>query len=130
MKRPFICLTLLFIALAGPVSAAAPAQKIIFDTDFVYPPQDDAMALIFALNCPEIQILGITTVAGNKNVEVATADALKVLEVAGRTEIPVYRGAARPLMHEKAEWDTKRAGNPPGEAVKKQKRRGFHGSHG
>ena len=89
---------------------AAQQKKIIFDTDFVYPPQDDAMALIFVLNCPELQILGITTVAGNRNVEIATADALKILEVVGRSEIPVYRGAARPWMHEKTEWDTKHYG--------------------
>jgi inosine-uridine nucleoside N-ribohydrolase len=89
---------------------AAQQKKIIFDTDFVYPPQDDAMALIFVLNCPEIQILGITTVVGNKNVEIATADALKILEVVGRSEIPVYKGAARPFKHEKTEWDTKKYG--------------------
>jgi len=57
------------------------------------------MALIFALNCPELEILGITTVAGNKNVERATVDALKVLEIAGRDDIPVFRGANRPLVH-------------------------------
>ncbi len=105
MKRKCAFL-LLGIFWVLPVWAAAP-QKIIFDTDFVMPPQDDAMALLFALNCPELQILGVTTVSGNRNVERATVDALKVLEVAGRTEIPVYKGAARPLMHEKTEFDTK-----------------------
>ena len=60
---------------AAPAAAQQPSQKIIFDTDFAYPPQDDAMALFFVLNCPEIEILGITTVAGNRSVNVATADA-------------------------------------------------------
>jgi inosine-uridine nucleoside N-ribohydrolase len=128
MKIRYGCL-LLCVVLWMPSLTAAPPQKIIFDTDFVMPPQDDAMALLFALNCPELQILGITTVSGNKNVERATADALKVLEVVGRTEIPVYKGAARPLVHEKSEYDTKVYGGwwsddpapePPGGFAKKK----------
>jgi purine nucleosidase len=109
MKRIRACAVLLAMVTAAPV-LAEPPQKIIFDTDFAYPPQDDAMALLFVLNCPELQILGITTVAGNRSVNVATADALKVLEVANRAEIPVFQGAAGPLMHEKSEWDTRRHG--------------------
>lgn len=104
---------------AAPVAAQAP-QKIIFDTDFAFPPQDDAMALFFVLNSPEVEILGITTVAGNRSRNVATADALKVLEVAGRTEIPLFEGAAAPLVQEGTEWDAKRHGgwyaNPPAPA--------------
>src|ERR671923_2574932 len=76
-------------------------QKIILDTDFVIPPQDDSMALMLALKSPELQILGVTTVAGNDSMERATADALRVLEIAGRTDVPVYKGANMPLMHEK-----------------------------
>lgn len=119
----------LMLALFVPALQGAPAQKIIFDTDFVFVPQDDAMALIFALNCPELEILGITTVAGNKNVERATADALKILEIAGRSEIPVYKGAARPLVHEKSEfavkhyggwWSDEPAPPPPGGFARKK----------
>jgi len=102
---------------------------MILDTDFAFPPQDDAMALIFALNCPELEILGITTVAGNKNVERATVDALKVLEIAGRDDIPVFRGANRPLVHEKDDfavkayggwWSDEPAPAPPGGFAKKK----------
>jgi inosine-uridine nucleoside N-ribohydrolase len=128
MKRIGPCAVLLATLIAVPAAAQQP-QKIIIDTDFAYPPQDDAMALFFVLNSPEVQILGLTTVAGNRSMNVATADALKVLEVTGRTEIPVFRGAASPLVHEKAEWDTKRHGGwyandpapePPGGFAKKQ----------
>jgi inosine-uridine nucleoside N-ribohydrolase len=98
---------LLAVAVAAGPAAAQPAQKVIFDTDFAFPPQDDAMALFFVLNSPELDVLGITTVAGNRSVNVATADVLKVLEVAGRTEIPVYQGAAAPWLHKGTEWDTK-----------------------
>lgn len=130
MKRIAACVGLLALLVAAP-AVAQPVHKIVFDTDFAFPPQDDAMALFFVLNAPEIEILGITTVAGNKSLNVATADVLKVLEVTGRTELAVYRGAAAPLMHVGAEWDRdpKRHGGwyanepapaPPGGFAKKQ----------
>jgi inosine-uridine nucleoside N-ribohydrolase len=98
---------LVAFAIGAPVPATAQTpQKIIFDTDFVVPPQDDAMALILALKSPELQILGLTTVAGNDSMERATSDALRVLEIAGRTDIPVYKGANMPMRHEKTEWSS------------------------
>jgi inosine-uridine nucleoside N-ribohydrolase len=69
-------------------------HKIIFDTD---PGVDDAMAIQFALNSPEIEILGLTTVYGNVDLEKTTANALRLLELAERTEIPVAKGADKPL---------------------------------
>lgn len=104
-----LALLLALAAAAGP-AAAQPAQKVIVDTDFAFPPQDDAMALFFVLNSPELDLLGITTVAGNRSVNIATADLLKVLEVTGRSEIPVYQGAAAPWLHQGTAWDTKRHG--------------------
>ena len=127
MRRLTVCAALLTMFATAP-AVAQPAQKIIFDTDFAFPPQDDAMALFFVLNSPELEIVGITTVAGNRSVNIATADALKVLEVTSRTEIPVFQGAASPLMHRGTEWDTKRHGGwyaneparePPGGFAKK-----------
>jgi inosine-uridine nucleoside N-ribohydrolase len=129
MTRFCACALLLATFAAAPAAAQQP-QKIIFDTDFAYPPQDDSMALFFVLNSPELQILGITTVAGNRSLNVATADALKILEVANRTEIPLYQGAAAPLVHTAVEWDTKRHGGwyandpapaPPGGFATKKK---------
>ena len=100
----------LLVALAAAPAAAQPAQKIIFDTDFAFPPQDDAMALFFVLNSPELDVLGITTVAGNRSPNVANADVLKILEVTNRTRIPVYSGAAAPWLHQGTAWDTTRHG--------------------
>lgn len=116
----------LLLAAALPLSAQ---HKVIFDTDFVLPPQDDGFALILALHSPEMKILGITTVAGNDSRERATADALRVLEIARRTDIPVYNGANMPLVHEKSEFATKVHGRwwsddpppePPGGFARKQ----------
>lgn len=94
------------LALSAWTHAEPGAHKIIFDTDFGMVPQDDCFALMLALQSPELQILGVTTVAGNFSMEQATADALRVLEIAGRDDIRVYRGANMPLLHEKSEYAT------------------------
>jgi uridine nucleosidase len=70
-------------------------ESIIFDTD---PGIDDAMALLLALRSPEINILGLTTIFGNTTTEGTTRNALNLLNFAGRTDIPVARGAAVPLV--------------------------------
>lgn len=96
---------LLALLLALPIEVAtAQSHKIIFDTDFILPPGDDGLALLLALQSPELEVLGITTVAGNESVERATADVLWLLESIGRTEIPVYMGADMPWVHEKSDY--------------------------
>ncbi len=73
-------------------------RKIIIDTD---PGQDDAVAMLLALAAPdELDILGIVAVAGNVPVELTARNALKIVELSGRTEVPVYAGAARPLRRQ------------------------------
>ena len=123
-----ICLMALVVAMDRG-GALAQEHKVIFDTDFAMPPQDDGMALILALHSPEIDILGITTVAGNFSVERATSDVLRVLEIDQRTDIPVYRGANMPLVHEKSEyalsvwgewWSDEPPPPPPGGFATKQ----------
>jgi len=70
-------------------------HNIIIDTD---PGIDDAMAIFYALASPEIEVLGLTTVFGNVATELATENALRLLEIAGRPDIPVAPGAVRPLV--------------------------------
>ena len=84
--------------------ATGQSRKIIFDTDFILPPGDDGLALLLALQSPELEIVAITTVAGNESVERATADILWLLESVGRTEIPVYQGANMPWVHERSDF--------------------------
>jgi inosine-uridine nucleoside N-ribohydrolase len=69
-------------------------RRIIIDTD---PGIDDAMAIFYALACPELEVVGLTTVFGNAHAEVCTANAIRLLDIAGRADIPVAHGAARPL---------------------------------
>jgi len=68
---------------------------VLIDCD---PGQDDAIALLLALASPELDVVGVTTVAGNQTVDKTTVNALKVLELAGRSDIPVAGGADRPLI--------------------------------
>ncbi len=72
-------------------------RKILIDTD---PGIDDAMAIFYALESPELDVVGLTTVFGNAHTDVTTRNALRLLEIAGRTDIPVARGADRPLAME------------------------------
>jgi len=71
-------------------------HKVVLDMD---PGIDDALALILALKSPEVQVLGITTVAGNAPVEMTSVNARRVLEHLDIGNIPVAMGAANPLNH-------------------------------
>jgi pyrimidine-specific ribonucleoside hydrolase len=67
---------------------------IVIDCD---PGHDDAIAILLALASPEVELRGISTVAGNQTLDKTTRNALKVLELADRTDIPVVAGADAPL---------------------------------
>ena len=69
-------------------------QKIIIDTD---PGQDDAVAILLALASPEIEVLGITSVAGNVPAVLTAKNARIVCELAGRRDVKVFAGCERPL---------------------------------
>jgi inosine-uridine nucleoside N-ribohydrolase len=71
------------------------ATPILLDCD---PGHDDAIALLLALASPEVELLGVTTVAGNQTLDKTTANAIRILEFSGRTDIQVAAGADRPLL--------------------------------
>ncbi|WP_300530607.1 nucleoside hydrolase [uncultured Mameliella sp.] len=74
------------------------ARKIIIDTD---PGQDDAVAILLALASPaELDVLGITAVAGNVPLELTARNARMVCELAGKPETLVFAGCDRPLAHD------------------------------
>jgi inosine-uridine nucleoside N-ribohydrolase len=73
------------------------AERILLDCD---PGHDDAIAILLALASPEVELLGITTVAGNQTLEKTTANAIRILEFAERTDVQVAAGADRPLLRE------------------------------
>ena len=68
---------------------------IVLDCD---PGHDDAIAILLALASPELELVGVTTVSGNQTLDKTTANALRVLELAGRGDVPVHAGADAPFV--------------------------------
>jgi Inosine-uridine preferring nucleoside hydrolase len=77
----------------APASPSKPLRLII-DTD---PGVDDAVGILLALRSPELQVEAITAVSGNVPLELTLPNALRLVEIAGRTNIPVAGGASHPL---------------------------------
>jgi len=72
-------------------------KRILLDTD---PGVDDALAFLLAFSSPEISVEAVTTVDGNVDVERGTRNARQLLEFLGRTDVPLARGAAHPMLKE------------------------------
>ena len=70
-------------------------RKIIIDTD---PGQDDAVAILLALASPELEVLGVVAVAGNVPLSHTERNARRIVELAGRRDVPVYAGCVRPMV--------------------------------
>lgn len=70
-------------------------KRVIIDTD---PGVDDCAAILLALASPELQVEALTAIYGNGSMPQCAANARRILAVAGRTDIPVYPGATRPLL--------------------------------
>lgn len=70
-------------------------KKIIIDTD---PGVDDSMAILFAFNSPELEVVGLTSIFGNVHTDLATQNALRLVELSGHPAVPVAHGADLPLV--------------------------------
>jgi inosine-uridine nucleoside N-ribohydrolase len=81
--------------LAVQAAQGQEKRKVIIDTD---PGTDDALAILLALNSPELQVEAITAVPGNVVAKQSLENALKLVSLAGRCDIPVAGGAQHPLM--------------------------------
>jgi inosine-uridine nucleoside N-ribohydrolase len=91
---PFI-LKLLVLILAAFVATASASKKVIIDTD---PGTDDALAIMLALNSPELDVRALTVVPGNVTAEMGLENALRMVSLANRCDIPVAGGAQHPLF--------------------------------
>jgi purine nucleosidase len=76
---------------------ADPPRRVVIDCD---PGHDDAVALLLATGDPRVELLGITTVAGNQTLDRVTHNARVVATVAGMTDVPIVAGSVRPLVRE------------------------------
>src|SRR5271154_2030334 len=96
IRNLILILTLGFFAAIGCASAASaaiasePAQKVLIDSD---PGTDDALAILLAVYSPEVDVKGISIVAGNVTADMGYDDALRVLSLVNRCDIPVAKGA-------------------------------------
>src|SRR5215831_3902388 len=81
--------------MSAPQPAAGSRRKVLIDCD---PGIDDALAIAFACGHPGLDLCGVTTVAGNVGVAQGTENALSVLDLAGRPDVPLAVGSAAPLL--------------------------------
>jgi inosine-uridine nucleoside N-ribohydrolase len=111
--RPFVVLTSLLIGTA--LLAAAPKRKVIIDQDAFGPGGPNLQPILMVLQAPDVEVLGITTVSGDGWQKENTAHTLRMLELIGRTDVPVVAGATNPLVNSQEEtkrWE-KLYGNLP-----------------
>lgn len=94
MKPRFLRVLLLLLLAAVSAASQTQPKKIIIDTD---PGTDDALAILLALNSPEVQVQAITVVPGNVTAQMGLQNALKLVTLANRCDIPVAGGAQHPL---------------------------------
>lgn len=92
----------------APQKLAVPI-KVLADQDSAGPHGTNFLSLLMLLNAPQIDLLGITTVSGDQWVDAATVFALHALEVTGRTEVPVVKGARMPLVNTRREQELREA---------------------
>jgi purine nucleosidase len=97
-----LLLFLLGLTLLQPL-AAQPKRKVIFDQDCRGPATTDMQSLLVFLQSPETETLGITVVSGDQWRDEEVAHTLRLLEIIGRTDIPVVPGAIFPLINSKEE---------------------------
>ena len=94
MKRRVSLFTLLAMLLSVGQAVAQSPRRVIIDTD---PGIDDAMAILLALNSPELKVEALTVVPGNVEAWQGLENALKIVSLAGRCDLPVAGGAQHPL---------------------------------
>src|ERR1700747_2190516 len=91
------------LALLLCTSASSQKIKVIVDQDARGPGTSDQQAILVFLQSEKFDVLGITTVSGDQWVQEETQHVLRLLEIAGRTDVPVYAGAEFPLLNSKGE---------------------------
>lgn len=94
---------LMLITFAAP--AGAQKTKVIVDQDARGPGTTDMQSILMFLQSDKFDVLGITTVSGDQWVKEETAHTLRLLEIAGRTDVPVFAGAEYPLLNSKEETE-------------------------
>src|SRR6266496_268890 len=95
-------LTLLLLTY-GALCSAQPRRKVIINEDCSGPGGSNMQTLMVMIQSPEVELLGITVVSGDAWRDEEVAHTLRLLEIMGRTDIPVLPGASFPLVRARAE---------------------------
>ena len=98
MESHFHKLLLVGVLLASSLLSAQPRRKIIIDQDCSGPGGSNLQTLLILLQSPDVEVLGITVVSGDQWRDEEVAHTLRLLEIIGRTDVPVVRGAEFPLV--------------------------------
>src|ERR1700704_6223023 len=92
------CLALTCLLLASSLGWTQQRRKVIIDQDCSGPGGSNMQTLLLLIQSPEVEVLGITVVSGNQWRDEEVAHTLRLLEIIGRTDIPVVPGAVFPLV--------------------------------
>src|SRR5258707_419183 len=98
LKPKILCLFLLMLFFSTPSGWGQAKRKVIIDQDCSGPGGSNLQTLLLMIQSPQVEVLGITVVSGNQWRDEEVAHALRLLEIIGRTDIPVMSGAALPLV--------------------------------
>jgi purine nucleosidase len=99
MKARTFYLAIAFLLLASSVDWAQQRRKIIINEDCSGPGGSNMQTLLVLIQSPQVEVLGITVMSGNQWRDEEVAHTLRLLEIIGRTDIPVIPGAVFPLVH-------------------------------
>ncbi len=98
-----LCLSIALTLLAAPVAWPQQRAKVIINEDCSGPGGSNMQALLTLIQSPRVEVLGITVVSGDQWRDEELAHTLRLLEIIGRTDIPVFSGAAFPLVFTREE---------------------------
>jgi inosine-uridine nucleoside N-ribohydrolase len=98
-----ILFTLALVLLTAAICFAQPRRKVIINEDCSGPGGSNIQTLLMMIQSPQVEVLGITVVSGDQWLDEEVAHTLRMMELIGRTDIPVVPGAAFPLLHTRKE---------------------------
>src|SRR3979411_395566 len=112
MKAGGLCLAITCLLLASSPAWTQQQRKVIINDDCSGPGGSNMQTLLLLIQSPQVEVLGITVVSGNQWRDEEVAHTLRLLEIIGRTDIPVVPGAVFPLVrtHEEAQHWQERYG--------------------
>jgi purine nucleosidase len=103
MKHRRFCLAITFLLLSGFLAWGQPRRKVIINEDCSGPGGSNLQTLLVMIQSPQVEVLGITVVSGDQWRDEEVAHTLRLLEIIGRTDIPVVPGAVFPLVRRREE---------------------------